>query len=30
MNREKQDELSAYLYEHETITGEEFMRILNG
>ncbi len=29
-NREKLDELSAYLYEHETITGEEFMRILNG
>ncbi len=28
-NREKLDELSAYLYEHETITGEEFMRILN-
>ena len=29
-NREKLDELSAYLYEHETITGEEFMQILNG
>ena len=28
-NREKLDELSSYLYEHETITGEEFMRILN-
>ena len=28
-NREKLDELSAYLYDHETITGEEFMRILN-
>ncbi len=27
-NREKLDELSAYLYDHETITGEEFMRIL--
>ena len=29
-NREKLDELSRYLYEKETITGEEFMRILNG
>ena len=29
-NREKLDELSGYLYDHETITGEEFMRILNG
>lgn len=28
-NREKLDELSMYLYEKETITGEEFMRILN-
>ncbi|MGN0423804.1 MAG: ATP-dependent zinc metalloprotease FtsH [Acetatifactor sp.] len=28
-NREKLDELSRYLYEKETITGEEFMRILN-
>ena len=28
-NREKLDELSGYLYEHETITGEEFMQILN-
>ncbi len=28
-NREKLDELAKYLYEHETITGEEFMRILN-
>lgn len=28
-NREKLDELSKYLYEHETITGEEFMNILN-
>ena len=28
-NREKLDELSQYLYEHETITGEEFMQILN-
>lgn len=27
-NRKKLDELSAYLYEHETITGEEFMQIL--
>ena len=29
-NREKLDELSRYLYEKETITGEEFMCILNG
>ena len=28
-NRAKLDELSHYLYEKETITGEEFMRILN-
>lgn len=28
-NREKLDELAAYLYEKETITGEEFMNILN-
>ncbi len=28
-NREKLDELSQYLYEHETITGDEFMQILN-
>ena len=28
-NREKLDELSRYLYEKETITGEEFMKILN-
>ena len=28
-NREKLDELATYLYEKETITGEEFMRILN-
>ncbi len=28
-NRKKLDELSEYLYEKETITGEEFMRILN-
>ena len=27
-NRAKLDELSQYLYEKETITGEEFMRIL--
>ena len=24
------DQLAAYLYEHETITGDEFMHILNG
>ena len=29
-NREKLDELARYLYEKETITGEEFMEILNG
>ena len=28
-NRAKLDELSQYLYEKETITGEEFMQILN-
>ena len=28
-NRQKLDELAAYLYEKETITGEEFMSILN-
>lgn len=28
-NREKLDELSNYLYQKETITGEEFMNILN-
>ena len=28
-NREKLDELAHYLYEKETITGEEFMQILN-
>lgn len=28
-NRRKLDELAQYLYENETITGEEFMRILN-
>lgn len=28
-NREKLDELAKYLYEKETITGEEFMSILN-
>ena len=28
-NREKLDELARYLYEKETITGEEFMEILN-
>ena len=27
-HREKLDELARYLYEKETITGEEFMRIL--
>jgi len=27
-NREKLDQLAQYLYRHETITGEEFMRIL--
>ena len=29
-NKAKLHELSQYLYEHETITGEEFMTILNG
>ena len=29
-DRTKLDELAAYLYEHETITGDEFMGILNG
>ncbi len=29
-NMDKLDELAAYLYEKETITGEEFMRILKG
>lgn len=28
-NRQKMDELAKYLYEKETITGEEFMSILN-
>lgn len=28
-NRQKLDELAQFLYEEETITGEEFMRILN-
>ena len=28
-NREKLDELAKFLYEKETITGEEFMQILN-
>ena len=28
-NREKLDELATYLYEQETITGEQFMEILN-
>lgn len=28
-NREKLDELAKYLYDRETITGEEFMEILN-
>lgn len=28
-NKEKLDELADYLYERETITGEEFMKILN-
>ena len=27
-NREKLDELAAHLYESETITGDEFMKIL--
>lgn len=29
VNREKLDDLARYLYEKETITGEEFMNILN-
>ena len=29
-NRQKLDELANYLYEKETITGDEFMAILNG
>ena len=28
-NRQKLDELSQYLYQRETITGDEFMKILN-
>ena len=28
-NRKKLDELANFLYEKETITGEEFMKILN-
>ena len=28
-NRRKLDEIARYLYEKETITGEEFMQILN-
>ena len=28
-HREKLEELSRYLYEKETITGDEFMQILN-
>jgi cell division protease FtsH len=28
-NREKLDELAQFLYQRETITGEEFMAILN-
>ena len=28
-NRQKLDELAMFLYEKETITGEEFMEILN-
>ena len=28
-NREKLDELAKFLYEKETITGDEFMSILN-
>ncbi len=28
-HREKLDEIAAYLYEHETITGKEFMEIFN-
>ena len=29
-NRQKLDEIAKYLYEKETITGDEFMRLLNG
>ena len=29
-NRKKLDELAEFLYEKETITGEEFMAILTG
>lgn len=29
-NKEKLDEISTYLYENETITGDEFMEILEG
>ena len=29
-NREKMDELAEYLIEKETITGKEFMEILEG
>ena len=29
-DRAKLDQLAKYLYEKETITGEEFMNILNG
>ena len=29
-NKDKLDELAAYLYDKETITGDEFMKILNG
>ena len=28
-SRQKLDQLASYLYEKETITGEEFMSILN-
>ena len=28
-NKRKLDEIAQYLYEKETISGEEFMRILN-
>ena len=30
INKAKLHELAKYLYERETITGEEFMKILNG
>ena len=29
-NRTKLDELAKFIYNKETITGEEFMEILNG